>query len=711
MRVILIALLLPATLTLASAIPSDLIRSLKGNTVIHPISETDATIDHAEVAKRNPGAGECRSVKIKEGICPREANPQGTVTLDPTHVPTKDCFRDLICCGNGCNGLDIVGPAGSPKRDGIPEELESTVMEKPNMKPLVKRQDPLPQAGQQVIIYQDGQLKDQKYAGLFTCKLPGAAPPPPPPTNPPPPPAPSPVAESLFHIGYFRQNFLGSGDKFPPGFNSAQYKAAVFANNIPTLDERDVCPTTPTYRDAEFTFGERPKYPQKIRFDSAGRKGCEFNRLGDDDEGGMNCHGVLAKCKKVDGDPDVINCKDDKEKKTDAWRTQWEYQPTWLLRKAYKVPKLVEFLHHGNTQIRQIATENLIPYSKTQPAIFKTGQLTPIKDLKLLVKDYAPIACSALTILINISDDPEILTSLAEDDVFVESIFSRITNPKESNATSFAMLLPNLAKSDSFARLLNIKRPTVRTLSSTATNAFDQLLDLFNKGVGGSYNPDSKLEYLPYLFADLAKFSTISTHLLSSPDPSIPPLLTTFTPHTSPPTLPLPLRLGSTSTIRNALLSVSSPLTTIPTLIPHIVPPLLLPLIGTDPAFSDSESDSLPPELQLLGPEHRQENNLQVLNNIVEALFLICARGGEEARKAVRGMGAYAVVREVHVGVEDEGIREGVERVVQLLMGDEVGEWGDDEMEAGKQEGRMVGEQGAKRGDDEDEDEKIVEIF
>lgn len=69
--------------------------------------------------------------------------------------------------------------------------------------------------------------------------------------------------------------------------------------------------------------------------------------------------------------------------------------------------KLVEFLHHGNTQIRQIgmsytstsaglsteflyeATENLVSYSKNQPAIFKTGQLTPIRDLKLLVKDYS----------------------------------------------------------------------------------------------------------------------------------------------------------------------------------------------------------------------------------------------------------------------------------------------------------------------------------
>lgn len=198
------------------------------------------------------------------------------------------------------------------------------------------------------------------------------------------------------------------------------------------------------------------------------------------------------------------------------------------------------------------ATENLVSYSKTQPAIFKTGQLSPVRDLKLLVKDYSvcrclsiqptllvthalqkPIAHSALTILINISADPEILESLAEDDLFLESIFNRITvglppiihrsesspevlaliviqNPKEANATLFAMLLSNLAKSDSFARLLDLKRPSVQTLSSTATNAFDQLLDLFNKGVSGSYNPTSKFEYLPYLFADLAKVRSMS---------------------------------------------------------------------------------------------------------------------------------------------------------------------------------------------------------
>lgn len=88
--------------------------------------------------------GQYRSVRVKEGICPRQAEPQGTVTLDSSHPPVTGCFRNTICCADGCNGLDIVGPA--IKRHVVPEQLDSTAIDTPNMKPLVKGQDSLPQA-------------------------------------------------------------------------------------------------------------------------------------------------------------------------------------------------------------------------------------------------------------------------------------------------------------------------------------------------------------------------------------------------------------------------------------------------------------------------------------------------------------------------------------------------------------------------------------
>ncbi|KAI4255654.1 MAG: hypothetical protein LQ352_002468 [Teloschistes flavicans] len=399
-----------------------------------------------------------------------------------------------------------------------------------------------------------------------------------------------------------------------------------------------------------------------------------------------------------------------------------------------------------------IATENLVPYSKTQLSIFKTAQLAPIKDLKLLVKDYTPIAKNALTILINISTDPEILKSLAEDDALLESVFIRITNPKEPNADLLSMLLSNLAKSDSLARLLTLTRPAVPALSAATTslptrkteNAINQLLALFNAGVHGNYNADATFEHLAYVFADLAKYPDVATHLANTTRENAP-LLAILTPHTHPPTLPLPLRLGSVSTIRNTLLAIPNPLTHISALVPHILPSLLLPLIGPDPSFSEQETDLLPPELQLLGPEQRRETDFRVLREIVEAVFLILARCGEgseegeegkglEVREMVKVTGAYAVLREFHLGVEDEDVREGVERCVQLLMGGEEAE----EMLEREREGRvtevvddevggegLVGKEGKvldsggtmiqgenyKREESDSEDEKMVEVF
>lgn len=73
------------------------------------------------------------------------------------------------------------------------------------------------------------------------------------------------------------------------------------------------------------------------------------------------------------------------------------------------------------------AAEHLVGYSQSNVPLFKRNQLEPVKDLKLLVRDYAPIAKNALTILINISADAEVLKSLAKSDEFLESLLSRIT--------------------------------------------------------------------------------------------------------------------------------------------------------------------------------------------------------------------------------------------------------------------------------------------
>lgn len=150
--------------------------------------------------------------------------------------------------------------------------------------------------------------------------------------------------------------------------------------------------------------------------------------------------------------------------------------------------------------------ESLVGYSKEDPAIFKIDQLTPIKDLKLLVKDYPPIAKNALVILINLSKDKEVLENLATDNTLIETLMLRITNEKEPNANEISMLLANLAKSDEMLKVLKLERATSKPLS-VSTFAIDQLMDCFVKGAGGSYNKHANFDYLSYFFADLAKVS------------------------------------------------------------------------------------------------------------------------------------------------------------------------------------------------------------
>ena len=85
--------------------------------------------------------------------------------------------------------------------------------------------------------------------------------------------------------------------------------------------------------------------------------------------------------------------------------------------------------HHPAIESRshQAAAEHLVGYSQADVPLFKRNQLEPVKDLKLLVKDYAPIAKNALTILINISADLDVLKDISKDDAFLELLLSRIT--------------------------------------------------------------------------------------------------------------------------------------------------------------------------------------------------------------------------------------------------------------------------------------------
>ncbi|USW54962.1 Putative protein HGH1, armadillo-like helical, protein Hgh1 [Septoria linicola] len=383
-----------------------------------------------------------------------------------------------------------------------------------------------------------------------------------------------------------------------------------------------------------------------------------------------------------------------------------------------ELEELVEFLHHGNTQIRQIAAENLVGYSTSQPSLFKRNQLEPIKDLKLLIKDYTPIAKNALTILVNLTDDQEIVKTIIDDDVCLESILRRVTDAKEPNANEHCMLLANLSKCDSITKLLTVKRDIPRPLSTSAV-AIDQLLDCFVKGASGSYNPKADYDYLCYVFADISKHEAGRKHFLTprteggdnkDEQEKVLPItkLTVFTEHAS--TI---RRRGVASTIKNVCFDIDSHQTLLSAsedggvgLLPYI----LLPLMGSE-EYADEDTEGMLDEVQLLPPDKERESQNDIICTHLETLLLLTTT--PEGRKVLRDVRVYPIVRELHQKNEDENVRESVDRLVQVLQRGEEGDPDPAEeakkmalaQEAAQGEGRV------KEIEDEDEDEQIVDVL
>ncbi|KAL4801745.1 hypothetical protein BDV18DRAFT_148119 [Aspergillus unguis] len=353
---------------------------------------------------------------------------------------------------------------------------------------------------------------------------------------------------------------------------------------------------------------------------------------------------------------------------------------------ATELDELVEFLHHGNTQIRQIACENLVGYSVSKPEIFKRHQLLPIQDLKLLVRDYTPIASNALTILVNLSGDQEILDKLASDDAFLETLLLKVTNNKERNADGISMLLANLGKSEKIKKLFTLKRRTAEPVSNSAY-AVDQLMDCFVKGAEGALNRHSNYDYLSYLFADLSKLEEGRAYFTSRQEyDGVVPVtkLTVFTEHSS--TI---RRRGVASTIKNVAFEVPFHPTLFSEEDANLLPYILLPIMGPE-EYSDEDTANMLPDLQLLPPDKQRESDSGIIVTHLETLLLLTTT--REGRDKLRSISVYPLIRECHSRVNDEDVREACDRLVQVIMRDEEGE-----------------ETAAPQ--IQDDDQKVVELF
>lgn len=271
-------------------------------------------------------------------------------------------------------------------------------------------------------------------------------------------------------------------------------------------------------------------------------------------------------------------------------------------------------------------------------------------------------------------------------------------NPKDPNADDVAMLLANLAKSDSLLRLLALKRRVPPGGVSTSPNAIDQIMDCFVKGADGSLNKHANFDYLSYLFADLSRMEDGRRYFLSRQDyDGVVPVtkLTVFTEHRSP-----IRRKGVASTLKNVAFDIPSHPMLFADDGANLLPYILLPITGPE-EFSLDESADMLPDLQLLPPDKTRDSDHTIITTHLETLMLLTTT--REGRDKLRAVQVYPIIRECHLHVDHDEVREACDRLVQVLMREEEGEQ--------SAESKALANAIAEQREQLDEDEQLVEVL
>jgi Domain of unknown function (DUF383)/Domain of unknown function (DUF384) len=228
------------------------------------------------------------------------------------------------------------------------------------------------------------------------------------------------------------------------------------------------------------------------------------------------------------------------------------------------------------------------------------------------------------------------------------------------------MLLANLAKHDSTKRVLKHTRAVPKDLS-TSKITMVQLMDCFVKGAEGRYNKHADYDYLSYFFADMANHEEGRQYLVTpqQTDSEIIPLtkLTVFTEHKS-----AIRRRGVASTIKNVAFEIPSHPKLMSADEVNVLPYILLPIMGSE-EYSDEDTEGMLDDLQLLPPDKERERDKEVLKTHLDTLLLLTTTQG--GREVLRNIRVYPIVRETHLHVDDEEVRESCDRIVQVIMRDE----------------------------------------
>lgn len=360
-----------------------------------------------------------------------------------------------------------------------------------------------------------------------------------------------------------------------------------------------------------------------------------------------------------------------------------------------QLEELVSFLHDDKPEVRLIALDHLVPYSKSsERTVFTESGPQPVQDLKkLAVGPRQDAAAKSLTILINLSDDESTRETLVADKLFVQSVVENLLDTTNKNADLDSMLLANLSLSKTIVELLTM------TVESTfpSSNAMDSLVDVF---VAETPNPNANYDYLSYVFSNVSRFDQGRQYFISDGYDGTRPLLKLVDQSTCVFGSKV-RRLGVAATVKNSLFDPEqqSNLLEESGLLPYLLDPLYS--IGLDA----EEVDSLPVGVR---PTTELETETDIISNYLESLLLLGVT--RRGRDYLRDHSTYPVIREFHkLHKDDDQLGDLCFKLVDVLMRDEKNVY-DPEQEKTEIKEYMAAADEESGSDSDSDDNKIVEV-
>ncbi|KAI8828918.1 hypothetical protein BJ741DRAFT_653356 [Chytriomyces cf. hyalinus JEL632] len=386
-----------------------------------------------------------------------------------------------------------------------------------------------------------------------------------------------------------------------------------------------------------------------------------------------------------------------------------------------QVTELFSFLSDSREDLRKLAAENCAGISKStdlQP-LFGLNDGAAVKKLMEMIGDHPMIAHDAVTAMVNLSTNKDLIKHF-NNDAFIASLVLSIIMPGSFLADLCCMLLNNLTKEEEIALKLvpevdekeeeekfklrmNPSLLAERLADATLTEGeksestskkqrrrtpyLDNLLEVFvpvSETVQASSSssdyvdeqPKAKPTYnfLAGVFANVSMAPGGAKALRSRSNVDNVIRLAKLLPFINHEGGWDSIRRGGCmSAVKNCCFDVQDE-TTGGLLLSaelNLVPYILLPLCGPND-FDDEDIDSLPEDLQLLEPTKTREPVVHFRLILVEVILLLTS--SRPGRHHLRDLKVYNVVRALHLGEKDEEVIDRIERIVTMVMGDEEAE-------------------------------------